>query len=57
MVIIALYTLSYLILTPLGVRYSKPPFVDKIIGSERLSNLARLHYITELELTSLTVGL
>lgn len=41
-VLIALYTLSYLILTTLGVRYNKPLFVDKIIGSERLSNLATI---------------
>lgn len=41
-VLIALYTLSYLILTTLGVRYNKPLFVDKIIVSERLSNLATI---------------
>lgn len=41
-VLIALYTLSYLILTTLGVRYNKPLFVDKIIGSERLSNLVKI---------------
>lgn len=51
-VLIALYTLSYLILTTLGVRYNKPLFVDKIIGSERLSNLAKitLHSKTGIEI-------
>lgn len=46
------YTLSYLIFTTLWGRYNKSLFVDKIIGSERLSNLAKitLHSRTGIEI-------
>lgn len=46
------YTLSYLILTTFALRYNKAIFVDKIIDSERLSNLAKitLHGRTRIEI-------
>lgn len=41
--LVALYALSYLILITLWVRYIKPFFfLDKIIGLERLNNLAKI---------------